>query len=270
MVSGSAAEDDDAHLEEDDDVQLLTSYCRRPQHEACLAEIFRTEANDLITRLAIKRYDHAGFIPSEVLVTLARSHYGGSARVRNAIALALNDRLVIELRHFLNRNLQWYGVVARSSESAAEAVAEVRVRIFQSNVEISFAEVSFRTFVDKRLTDWFISQGRFKNKMPSVDGLKSDDDGDGNRLSAPTLLQSTNPMVAPTNVARQPMPNLSSFNPAKTGLSMRGLKNRQRRFKKYDVSGKRASTCAEVRVLARDCVTARAARCAPVCHARPG
>lgn len=183
MVSGTTAEeDDDARLEDDDDAQSLTSYDRRPQHEACLAEIFRIEASDLIARLAIKRFDQAGFIPSEVLVTLARSHYGGSARVRNAIALALNDRLVVELRHFVNRNLQWYGVLARSSESAAEAVAEVRVRIFQSRVEISFAEVSFRTFVDKRLTDWFISQGRVKNKMPSVDGLKPDDE-DGNRLS---------------------------------------------------------------------------------------
>ena len=184
MASGTAAEeDDDAHLDDDDDAQSLTNYSRRPQHEACLAEIFRTDADALIARLAIKRYDQAGFIPSEVLVTLARSHYGGSRQVRNAIALALNERLVIELRHFVNRNLQWYGVVARSSESAAEAVAEVRVRIFQSKVEISFAEVSFRTFVDKRLTDWFISQGRIKNNMPSVDGLKPDDDEDGNRLS---------------------------------------------------------------------------------------
>ncbi|WP_413707133.1 RNA polymerase sigma factor [Ralstonia sp. Ralssp110] len=176
-------DDDDAHLEDDDDAQLLISYNRRPEHEACLAEIFRTEVDDLIARLAIKRYDQAGFIPSEVLVTLARSHYGGSARVRNAVALALNDRLIIELRHFVNRNLQWYGVMTRSSESALEAVAEVRVRLFQSKAEISFAEVSFRTFADKRLMDWFISQGRLKNKMPSVDGLKPEDDEDGNHLS---------------------------------------------------------------------------------------
>lgn len=184
MVSGTAAEEvDDAHLEGEDDVQSLTSYIRRPQHEACLAEIFRTESDDLLARLAIKKYDQAGFIPSEVLVTLARSRYGGSVRVRNAIALALNDRLVIELRHFLNRNLQWYGVITRSSESAAEAIAEVRVWIFRSEVEVCFAEVSFRTCVDKRLMDWFKAQGRFKNKMPSVDGLKPANDEDGNQLS---------------------------------------------------------------------------------------
>ncbi|SPA36216.1 hypothetical protein CBM2606_A10120 [Cupriavidus taiwanensis] len=184
MVSGTTVEEVDyTRLEGDDDVHSLSSYMRRPQHEACLAEIFKTESETLLANLAVKKYDQAGFIPSEVLVTLARSRYGGCARVRHAIALALNERVIVELRHFLNRNLQWYGVVTRSSESAAEAVAEVCVSIFRSEVEISFAEVSFRTFVDKRFMDWFKSQGRLKNRMPSVDGLKPADDEDGNQLS---------------------------------------------------------------------------------------
>lgn len=184
MVSGTAAEEvDDAHLDDDGDAQSLTNYTRRPQHQELLAEVFKMDSDELLARLAIKKYSQPGFIPAEVLVTLARSRYGGSARVRNAIALALNERVVIELRYFLNKNLQWYGVMTRSSESAVEAVAEVQLRIFHSEVEVSFAEVAFRPFVGDRLRDWFKSQTRLKNSVPSVDSLKPADDVDGSQLS---------------------------------------------------------------------------------------
>lgn len=167
----------------DDDEQSLKSYDRRPQHQQCLAEIFQLDSEELIARLEIKKYRQAGFVPAEVLVTLARGRYGGTARVRNAIALALNERLVIELRYFVNKNLQWYGVTTRSSEWAEEAVAEVRLKIFKSQIEVSFAEVAFRMFTDTCLRDWFKSQVRFKNDMPSVDSLGPADDEDGGQLS---------------------------------------------------------------------------------------
>jgi RNA polymerase sigma factor (sigma-70 family) len=187
MVSGTAAEEaDEAQLDDDnndDYVQSRTSYARRPQHQECLAEIFQMGGDDLLARLAIKKYSDTGFVPAEVLVTLARSRFGGTARIRGAIALALNERLITEVRYFVNRNPQWYSVMARSSEAAAEAMSDVRLKIFDNEVEISFAEVAFRPFVDKRLMDWFKSQTRIKNNMPSVDGLKSGDDEDGNRLS---------------------------------------------------------------------------------------
>jgi len=180
MEPTDSEEADDAP---DDDAQSLKSYHRRPEHAQCLAEIFQMDGDEILERLEIKKYGRPGFIPAEVLVTLARGRYGSTARVRNAVALALNERLVIELRHFLNKNLQWYGVMTRSSESAEEAVADVRLKIFRSQVEVSFAEATFRMFVDTCLRDWFKSQGRLKNKMPSVDGLKPAEDGGDDQLS---------------------------------------------------------------------------------------
>lgn len=182
-------ESEDANLEETDDAQSLTSYERRPQHQQCLAEVFQTDSDELLARLSIEKYDKPGFIPAEVLVTLARSRFGSSHRVRSAIAVALNRCVLSELRYFVNKNLQWYSVTTRSGEWEVEAVAEVRNAIFSSGVDVSFAEVSFRVFVDRRLRDWFKSQARWKNSMPSVDGLTEPDDGDGNRLSLTDQVQ---------------------------------------------------------------------------------
>jgi RNA polymerase sigma factor (sigma-70 family) len=183
MVSEATDEEADEEQLEDAGAQSQASYIRRPQHEACLAEIFSMDSDELLARLAIKSYDYPGFIPAEVLVTLARNRYGSSARVRNAIALTLNGRLLIELKAFLNKNLQWYRVMTRSSESEVEAVAYVRERIFRSTVDVSFPEVTFGQFVGTRLLDWFKSEIRLKNKVPSVDAFRPVDDEDGNELS---------------------------------------------------------------------------------------
>ncbi len=171
-------EPDDAHLDDEEDAQPLTTYQRRLQHQLCLAEIFQMDSDELLKRLAIERYDQAGYIPAEVLVTLARSRYGAGARVRNAIALALNRQVIFELRYFLKINPEWYAVIARNSEQATEAVSEVQLRIFKSTVDISFAEVAFRPFVEKRLMDWCKSQARHRNAMPSADDLKAARDDD--------------------------------------------------------------------------------------------
>lgn len=183
MVSAQAMEEDDDVTLESDDAESLTNYVRRPQHEICLAEVFKMPTEDLLAALVIKKYNQPGYIPSEVLVTLARSNYGGCARVRNAIALSLNERLVSELGRFLNHHLNWYGVMARSSEAEVEAIAYVRDRIFRSKVDVSFAEVSFGPFVGTRLLDWFKAEVALKNSVPSIDGLKAPADEDGNELS---------------------------------------------------------------------------------------
>ena len=186
MVSEPVDEEsEDADLDEDANAPSLTSYKRRPQHERCLAEVFQMDSEQLLARLSVERYDQPGFIPAEVLVTLARSRFSSSRRVRSEIAVALNRCLLTELRYFVNKNLQWYSVTRRSGEWERDAVAEIRKAIFSSRVEVSFAEATFRVFADRRLRDWFKSQARWKNMMPSVDGFidKDDGDGDGNRLS---------------------------------------------------------------------------------------
>jgi RNA polymerase sigma factor (sigma-70 family) len=172
MVSEPADEEpEDLHVD-DDETESVTSYERRPEHQRCLAEVFRMDSDELLRRLAVERYDQPGFIPAEVVVALARGRYGGgSARVRNAIALALNRQLIYELACFLEAYPAWYPVIARDSEQAAEAVAEVRLRIFKSEAEVSFSEVTFRMFVVRRLLDWCKSQARDKNDMKSVDNL---------------------------------------------------------------------------------------------------
>ena len=165
----------------DRDDEESTCYERRPQHELCLAEVFQLDSDELVFRLAINRYDQPGFIPAEVLVTLARSGFGSGHRVRSAIAEALNRSVLRELRFFIKSHPNWYSVTKRSSEAEVEAVADVRSSIFTSKHEVSFSEVSFRIFVDKRLRDWFKAQARWKNSMPSVDCLTADD-GDGPSL----------------------------------------------------------------------------------------
>ncbi len=173
LVEESEEENPDNNEEE------LTCFNRRPEHEQCLAEVFQLDCDELLSRLAIDRYDQSGFIPAEVLVTLARSGFGRGLRVQSAIAVALNRSLIKELRVFINSQPKWINVLSRSSESVVEAVADVRSSIFTSKQEVSFAEVSFRVFVDKRLRDWFKGQARFKNSMLSVDGLTAAGDDEG-------------------------------------------------------------------------------------------
>lgn len=175
---------DEADVDIDaDDAESLKSYQRQPEHELCLAEVFKMDGDKLLAALAIKKHTQAGYIPSEVLVTLARNGYGGSSRVRNAIAISLNERLVIGFKGYLNRNLKWFKVVSRSSEAQVEGVAYVRERIFRSQAEVSFAEVRFGMFIGMRLLDWFKSQTALKNKVPSIDGELAPEDEDGNQLS---------------------------------------------------------------------------------------
>lgn len=159
----------------DHDDEDSTCFERRPHHEQCLAEVFQLDSDELVARLAIRRYDQSGFIPAEVLVTLARSGFGSGHRVQTAIADALNRSVLTELRFFLKSHSNWYSVINRSSEAEIEAVADIRYSMFSSKHEVSFAEVSFRVFVDKRLRDWFKAQARWKNSMPSLDSLTADD-----------------------------------------------------------------------------------------------
>lgn len=154
----------------------LACFNRRSEHEQCLAEVFQLDSDELLSRLAIDRYDQSGFIPAEVLVTLARSGFGRGLRVQSAIAVALNRSLMKELRVFIKSQPKWANILSRSSETVVEAIADVRSSIFTSKQEVSFAEVSFRVFVDKRLRDWFKGQARFKNSMLSVDSLPAGDD----------------------------------------------------------------------------------------------
>lgn len=175
---------DEADVDIDaDDAETNKSYQRLPEHELWLAKVFKMDGDQLLAALAIKKHTQSGYIPSEVLVTLVRNGYGGSARVRNAIATVLNERLVIGFKGYLNRNLKWLKVVTRSSEAQVEGVAYVRERIFRSRAEVSFAEVRFGKFIGMRLLDWFKSQTALKNKVPSVDGELAPTDEDGNVLS---------------------------------------------------------------------------------------
>lgn len=160
----------------DHDDEELTCYERRPEHEKCLAEVFQLDSDELVSRLAIDRYDQAEFIPAEVLVTLVRSGFGYSFRVQSAIAKALNRSLLKELRVFIKSQPNWASVLNRSSETGVEVIADIRSSIFKSKLDVSFAEISFRVFVDKRLRDWFKAQARPKNSMLSVDSLPAADE----------------------------------------------------------------------------------------------
>ena len=177
-------EDEDVDADSEGvDVESLTSYVRRPEHEQWLARVFKMTEEQLLAALVIERYSQPGYVPSEVLVTLARNNYGGRARVRNEIALTLNKRLVSELGLFFHREINWLGVLNRSNVSREEAISYVRLKIFGSGVDVSFAEVSFGPFVKMRLLDWFKSQVALKNSAPSVDAMGAESDEDGSKLS---------------------------------------------------------------------------------------
>jgi RNA polymerase sigma factor (sigma-70 family) len=162
---------------------IHTFYERRPEHEVMLAAVFQMTADDLLLALAVKRYQEPGFIASEVLVTLARAGFGTTSKLRNAIAVALNERIVQALSYFLLVHPEWNAVVARSSESKKEAVSFTQLHVFDNDASVSFAEVTFKHFVEMRLLDWFRSQTRLKNKVPSVDGLRPSEGEDGEPLS---------------------------------------------------------------------------------------
>lgn len=181
MDSPVMAEDVD---EEDADTEVSQqSYTRRPEHEIQLSQVLRMQRNQLLAALAVRKHSMTGYIASEVLVTLVRGSFGTSSNVRDAVAIALNERLVILLKLFLRYNPEWYSIVSRSSESEVEAIAYTRERIFSNTAEVSFAEVTFFEFVRLRLLDWFKSQTRLKNSVQSVDALERPEDEDGNTLS---------------------------------------------------------------------------------------
>ena len=177
---------DDCGLDVDveaDDVVSLTNYRRRPEHDKWLASIFKMNEGCILSSLTIEKYNQPGYIPSEVLVSLARGNFGGSVSVRNAISLTLHKRLIIELGRFFHKEINWLGVLGRSSESRVEAVAYVIECIFRSKVSVSYAEVSFGDFVKHRLLDWFKSEVALKNSAPSVDAIAAEHDEDGSGLS---------------------------------------------------------------------------------------
>ena len=160
-----------------------TSYERTAAQETALAAALAMSSDQLLIALAAKGHKDPAFIPSEVLVTIARSGYGATPRVRDAIANQLTERVVKGLTQFLLLNPVWGSIVRRSSEARTEAARTTLLRIFDTDARVSFAEVNFLTFVNARFVDWLRSQTRFKNEMPSVDGLESAQDEDGNRLS---------------------------------------------------------------------------------------
>lgn len=185
MVPKEATQEDgdiDVEVVEADD-ESLTNCSRRPEHDAWLAKVFKMTSEELLSALTIEKYTQAGYIPSEVLVTLARNNYGAVARVQNSIALALNRRLVIELGRFFSKDINWLGVLHRSSESSVEAVRYVIAHIFGSKAAVSYAEVSFGPYVKMRFLDWFKSQIALKNSAPSVDGMAALSDEEGSGLS---------------------------------------------------------------------------------------
>lgn len=183
MVRKAVVEDDESTDIAAEGVETLTNYTRRAEHELWLAKVFKMSQDELIAALAIQKYDHPGYIPSEILVTLARCNYGAVSIVRNEIALTLNARLVLELSRFFRKEMSWFGVLNSSSESKIEAAAYVCERIFQSKVEVCFAEVAFGPFVKTRLLDWLKSQISQKNVAPSIDEFAVAQDEDGSSLS---------------------------------------------------------------------------------------
>ncbi len=160
-----------------------TSYERRPEHEVMLADLLSCTPTQLITRLAVKKHTATGFIASEVIVTLIRSGFGESAKTRNEIALALQGRILSALERFLRQNPQWYGVVDRDSEAKKEIPQEVWKVLMSTNAEVSFAEVTFLEFLQKRFLDWFRSRTALKNSVPSIDSIVPPKDEDGEPVS---------------------------------------------------------------------------------------
>jgi RNA polymerase sigma factor (sigma-70 family) len=183
----SFAEPDESSVDEPEICHA--SYDRRPEHEAMLAAVLRMPADELLAALAVNRHTEPGFIASEVLVTLARAGFGTTNKVLTAVGVALNERIVRGLSHFLLVYPEWNAVVSRSSEAKKEAVSFTQLHIFESTARVSFAEVTFKQFVDMRLLDWFRSQTRLKNMVPSVDGLRPLEGEDGERLSLVEQIQ---------------------------------------------------------------------------------
>lgn len=174
--------EDDKDIETDFKV-CQTNYVRRPEHEAMLAKVLQMAPGQLLRELSVKKHNEAGYIASEVLVTLARAGYGTTQKVRDAIGLALSERVVKGFTQFLLLNPEWYTLLDHSSEAKKEAVSFTQLRLFQTTAEVSFAEVTFREFINCRFLDWCISQTRMKNTMPSVDALENDGDDDDNPFS---------------------------------------------------------------------------------------
>lgn len=211
MVPKEAVEEDggvDIDIDAEN-ADSLANYVRRPEHEIWLATVFKMTHDELVSALAIEKYNQPGYIPSEILVTLARNNYGGVARVQNAVALTLNKRLVSELGRFFHKEINWLGVLNRSSESRAEAVAYVIDHIFRSKVEVSFAEVAFGPYVKMRLLDWFKSEIAQKNSAPSVDAITAPSDEDGSGLSLTEQVEDEHTLTPEEALERKKMIRMS-------------------------------------------------------------
>lgn len=149
---------------------------RDSAHEAELNKIATLSEEQLLRRIQLD-HTEAGHIPSEVLATIVRTHFGRAAGVSAAAVATLNRRIQLIV------GKRWQGakerpeVERRGGQAFADAIDYIWLKFFEDKALLSNAEVRFGVFVQNRLDDFLRHLRTEMNSMDSVDGMEEIQEG---------------------------------------------------------------------------------------------
>ncbi|AOJ02442.1 hypothetical protein WS70_11900 [Burkholderia mayonis] len=149
---------------------------RDSAHEAELKQIAALPEEQLLRRIQLD-HTEVGHVPSEVLATIVRTHFGRAAGVIAAAVAMLNRRIQLIV------GKRWQGakdrpeVERRGGQAFTDAIDYIWLKFFEDKAPLSNAEVRFGVFVRDRLDDFLRHLRTEMNSMDSVDGMQEAHEG---------------------------------------------------------------------------------------------
>lgn len=158
-----------------------------PKHQASLEQLIKLPDQEIRKRITIENHKDADFVDAEVIVTLVRMRFGQKSGLLDAAAAALTKRMNRLAGKYFKMYPQWETVVNASSETLAETTMSAWEALLADEEDVSFAEVRFLPWMERRILDYLKSQITLKNSMPSYDAMTVEDE-EGNETGLENLL----------------------------------------------------------------------------------
>jgi hypothetical protein len=128
---------------------------RTPQQEKAFKAASSQDTETLIRRSQVRSPSDAEYLATETLVSLVRRHPNRDAGTSdfNRLSKVLDKRIEAFAGGFIYRNSSW-PVLARDPDYYKEELTQtVRVEIEEESASLSFAEVNFGTFFNRKAVD---------------------------------------------------------------------------------------------------------------------
>jgi len=125
-----------------------------PKHEETRRVLVGLDPTEIRRRISVEDYKAEDYIPSEVLASLVRAHFGQGTGVLDAAVHALYKRLMVIVACFIRRNPQWAALARRNSDIVADGTSVAWLNLISDSSAVCFAEIRFLTFVERRTFDY--------------------------------------------------------------------------------------------------------------------